>query len=337
MSSQRKVEHMQIALGRADVVDRDKGYFDEIRLRHRALPEIALADVDPSVEFLGRKLSFPFLISGMTGGTNEEILKVNRNLAKAAQHCGVAMCVGSQRVMFSDSAARSSFELREFAPDVPLLGNLGAVQLNLGFGIKECREAVDVLDADGLYLHLNPLQEVVQPEGDTDFSGLGRRIGDLVEDLECPLLIKEVGAGLSVEDVMALRRYGIKYVDVAGAGGTSWSRIEHHRERQKSKLGLLFQDWGIPTPQAIRELADAGTGAKVIASGGLRTGVDLAKALALGATMGGMARPLLSPALESAEAVIACIEEIRAEYVTALFLLGQKTSEDLIGRRSVLA
>ena len=339
----RKTEHVEIVATDASM-DRRKFYFDEIRLTHRALPEINLADVDPSIEFLGKKLSFPFLISSMTGGSGEQIKTINRNLAAAAEAEGVAMGVGSQRVMFDDPAAKDSFDLRSVAPTAPLFANLGAVQLNYGMTIDQVREAIDVLKADALTLHLNPLQEAVQPEGDTDFSNLcqplasaserrGKIIGELVQEVDSPIIIKEVGAGISKADAALLIQAGAKIIDVAGAGGTSWSRIESARCDDPA-LGELFQDWGIPTPQALRDLSDLDV--TLIASGGIRTGIDMAKAMILGASLCGVARPLLTPSMESADAVRAVIQRMKKEFVTAMFLMGVKNIEQLQGRTELI-
>ena len=322
-TNSRKTEHIRVIQDDA-AVDRQKSYFDQIRLRHRGLPQLDLKQIDPSCEFLGKKLSFPLLISSMTGGDDEQLRIINRNLAIAAQATGVAMAVGSQRVMFSTPAARESFALRQFAPDALLMANLGAVQLNYGFGAEQAQAAIDCVGADALYLHLNPLQEAVQPEGDTDFSHLDQRIAEVVAAVDRPVILKEVGAGLAPEDIQLGLERGVRYFDLAGCGGTSWSRIEHHRQSQVSDrpLGLLFQDWGIPTPEALRLARPYMDQAQFIASGGLRSGVDMVKSVILGGSLCGMAVPFLKPAMVSAEAVIATIEQIKHEFVTAMFLLG---------------
>lgn len=329
-TNDRKVEHIDV-IGRDADTDRRRYYFDEVKLRHRALPEVALANVDPGCEFLGKRLSFPLLISSMTGGDHPLLLQINRNLASAAQATGVAMGVGSQRVMFTHPQAAECFALREQAPDTLLLSNIGAVQLNYGFAAEECRQAIDCLGADGLFLHLNPLQEAVQPEGDTDFSGLLEKIGRLQLQLDVPVILKEVGVGLSPPDIAAGLAQGIGFFDVAGSGGTSWSRIEHHRQHTHDghDLGLLFQDWGIPTPLALKMARPYMGEATFIASGGIRTGIDMVKSVILGGSLCGMAAPLLKPAMESPEAVIAVIEQLRREFVTAMFLLGVETIEQL--------
>ncbi|MFH0907508.1 MAG: type 2 isopentenyl-diphosphate Delta-isomerase [bacterium] len=337
-TNERKVEHIDIIRRDADV-DRQKCYFDEIRLKHRALPELDLAKIDTSTAFLGRKLSFPLLISGMTGGDHDLVRTINVNLAKAAEATGVAMGVGSQRVMFAKPSARKSFELRAFAPNALLFANLGAVQLNYGLTLDHCKDAVAVLQADALCLHLNPLQEAMQPEGNTNFSGLAEKIGHVAKHLGKPVIAKEIGSGLSVEDAELLVKQGVKILDVAGSGGTSWSRVEHHRRGADpaDEIGMAFQDWGIPTPRAIADLAPLRDRVTLIASGGIRSGIDMAKALALGASLCGLASPFLQPAMESHEAVIAAIERLRKEFRTAMFLSGVAGVNRLEGNFSLIA
>ncbi len=324
----RKTEHIKMSL-EDQLTDRRQSGFDHVKLIHRALPEINLKDVDPSVEFLGKKLSFPFLISSITGGSSELVKEINRNLAIAAERCQVAMSVGSQRVMFSDLEAESSFQLRKYAPTTVLIGNIGAVQLNYGFGEQHCQKAVDVIKADGLFLHLNPLQEAVQPEGDTNFSGLIGKIADLQKTLSFPLLIKEVGCGICPADVKILRKAGIQHIDLSGSGGTSWSRIESHRCKEDNTLGITFQDWGISTVDSLLINRPAAEKITFIAGGGLRSGIDLAKSIILGARIGSTALPLLQAATESAEKVIAIIEQFRHEFSTAMFLLGAENVNQL--------
>lgn len=333
-TNDRKVQHIEI-IGADRGADRRKFFFDDIRITHRALPEINLSDVDPSTTFLSKRLSFPLLISCMTGGDHALVRRINRNLAVAAERARVAMGVGSQRVMFTHPKARSSFALRRYAPNTVLLANLGAVQLNHGFGLRECREAMSVLDADALCLHLNPLQEAIQPEGDTQFAGLAARIGAIARGLKKPVILKEVGAGISPSDVRIARRYGIRYIDVAGTGGTSWSRIEHHRQ-DRHDLGLVFQDWGLPTPACLQALKPFRGKIELIASGGVRSGMDMVKSLILGARLCGVASPFLQPAMRSPDAVLAVIERLRREFVTAMFLLGIARTRDLVGNEDLL-
>ncbi len=337
-TNDRKIQHINIIKDDPGT-DRRKYYFDEIRLTHRALPEIALEDVDPSTTFLGKKLSFPLLMSCMTGGSHKKVLAINQRLAEAAEAENVAMGVGSQRVMFSTPEARASFDLRRFAPSAVLLGNLGAVQLNEGFGVKEARAAVDILNADALVLHLNPLQEAVQPEGDTNFRQLAAKIGDVVRHLApLPVIAKEVGSGISRADAELLLAQGVHIIDVAGSGGTSWSRIEHHRHHDESNhpLGMLYQDWGLPTPLALMQLEPLRGKATLIASGGIRTGIDMAKSIILGASLAGLAKPFLEAAMTSTGDVRQIIQRLRREFTTAMFLLGARDIKSLCGRADLI-
>lgn len=333
----RKIEHIAIVQN-DEQTDRRRFYFDQVRLTHRALPEMALADVDTSTDFLGKRLSFPLLISAMTGGDHSLMERINRNLALAAEATGVAMGVGSQRVMFSNPAAKRSFSLRRHAPNTVLLSNLGAVQLNHGFGLEHCQQAVEVLEADALCLHLNPLQELAQPEGDTDFRGLAEKIGQIAHRLTVPVIVKEVGCGLSPADARLLLEQHIRYLDVAGSGGTSWSRIEHHRHESSDgySIGLAFEDWGIPAPLAIRQLRRLSPETFLIGSGGIRHGIDMVKAMALGAGLCGLAAPFLKPAMQSAERVIEAIERLRKEFRTAMFILGMANTRQLVGNDALL-
>ncbi len=329
-TNSRKVEHIRVIEGDRDT-DRRQRYFDRIRLKHRALPQLDLAQVDPGCEMLGKRLSFPLLISSMTGGDHQLVRRINQNLALAAEATRVAMAVGSQRVMFTTPEAADSFDLRSRAPTTLLMANLGAVQLNCGFGPAECQAAVDKVGADALFLHLNPLQEAVQPEGDTDFSNLAERIGEVVAALSVPVILKEVGAGLAAEDIELGLAQGVTMFDLAGSGGTSWSRIEHHRHGSDDAgdLGLKFQDWGLPTPVALRQARPYMGNAVFIASGGIRTGIDMVKSVILGGSLCGMAAPFLKPAMESPQAVIEVIEQLKQEFVTAMFLLGVSNIESL--------
>ncbi len=334
--NQRKLDHIKIVSDDLEV-DRKSNYFDQIQLIHRALPEINLADVDSSCFFLGKKLSFPLIISSMTGGASEELQKINKNLALAAEHCQVGLGVGSQRIIFDNTSARKSFELRSFAPTTLLFANIGAVQLNYDFSAQHCQDAINLLGADAIYLHLNPLQEAIQSEGNTNFANLSAKIQDLCAKLKVPVVIKEVGSGVSVADAKILQKVGVKYLDIAGSGGTSWSRIEHLRKiNPENNLGITFQDWGIPTPVAIKQIINAKLGLQLIASGGLRSGIDLLKSLVLGAQVGAIANPFLSLASNSPEAVIAKIEELQAEFRLGMFLLGQKKVADLIANQDLL-
>ena len=324
--TKRKQQHIDAVLNDKQV-DRQQDGFDQLRLMHRALPELNFADIDISSHFLGQSISFPFLVSSMTGGAANNLGNINVHLAEAAQACKVPMAVGSQRAMIIDEAAKQSFELRKYAPDVPLIANMGAVQLNYGFGLDEARRAIDVLEADALYLHLNPLQEVVQPEGDTDFANLANKIHALAENIEVPIILKEVGCGLSPQDIELGLQAGVTLFDIAGRGGTSWSRIEAHRS--ENDLGFLFQDWGLTTLESLKLAEPYQEKAQFIASGGIRNGIDMIKAVIMGGRLCGVAAPLLAPAQISTDEVVAKIEQFQQEFQTAQFLLGIENSDAL--------
>lgn len=338
--SNRKRDHLR-AIAKDPNIERHASDFDSLHLSHRAMPELDWDAIETHVLFLGKRLSFPLLISSMTGGDGKEITQINQNLAEAAEATGVAMAVGSQRVMFTNDQSRPSFELREFAPETVLVANLGAVQLNTGFGVEECTEAVEILGADGLYLHLNPLQEAVQPEGDRNFSGLGAAIAELVPEMRVPVLLKEVGSGLSEADIRLGLEAGVRHFDVAGRGGTSWSRIEYHRrESETDNLGLVFQDWGLTTIEALRAarpiLESSRQRTTLIASGGIRSGIDMAKSIILGADLCGLAAPFLPAAQISRDAVIGKIVQLRREFQTAMYLLGCADCAALKGNAMLL-
>lgn len=320
----RKAEHIRLAL--EPRMQLGTSWFDDYHFDHAALPEIDIAEIDTSVEFLGRRLEAPLLISCMTGGT-DMAGRINRNLAGGAEQTGVAVGVGSQRKALEDPAKADTFRVREAAPSVPLLANLGAVQLNYGMGVRECRQAVDMIGADALVLHLNPLQEALQPEGQCNFSGLLPKIGEVVRALDVPVAAKEVGSGISEQVARALVAQGVRILDTAGTGGTSWARIEASRSGDL-ELGELFAGWGIPTPQSIQE-ARRVDGVTVIASGGLRNGLDVAKSLALGADLAGMAYPFLEAATESPDRVADKVKRIVRELKICMFCLGVKTVAEL--------
>lgn len=320
----RKAEHIALALD--ERMQLGGSPFDGYRFEHQALPEIDLADVDFATTFLGKPLAAPLLISCMTGGT-EAARRINLNLAAAAERRGIAVGVGSQRKALEDPAQRRSFEVRQAAPTVPLLANLGAVQLNYGYGPAQCRRAVEMIGADALALHLNPLQEAIQPEGQTRFGGLLPRIRQVVEELTVPVIAKEVGCGLSEAAARRLAGIGIRILDTAGLGGTSWARIEARRAGRPG-LGEAFAGWGIPTPESIRQVRRV-PGVTVIGSGGIRSGLDVAKALALGADLVGLAYPFLAAAQESPERVVESIDGLLAELRIAMFCLGARTLAEL--------
>ncbi|MBE8215326.1 MAG: type 2 isopentenyl-diphosphate Delta-isomerase [Endozoicomonadaceae bacterium] len=319
--TKRKLDHLHI-LTSDPACDRQSNHFDTLQLTHRALPELDLSEIDTTCQFLEHTLSFPLIISSMTGGDSKQIITINQRLAEAAETTGVAMAVGSQRVLFESSAAFDSFNLRPIAPSIPLLANLGAVQLNYEFTATHCQTALDILNADGLYLHLNPLQEAIQPEGNTNFKGLIHQISALNKTLKAPILLKETGCGINPTDIQQCIQAGIQYLDLAGQGGTSWSRIEHNRQHDECKLGLLFQDWGLATPIALQLAQPFMSKIQFIASGGLRNGIDMIKSIILGASLCGIAAPFLKAALQSTEQVIQEINCIKKTFQLAMFLLG---------------
>lgn len=330
MHNQRKSEHLRISL-KEDVRFRNLTTgLERYRFVHQALPEINRDHVDLSISLLGKDLSAPLIISSMTGGT-EEAETINKNLALAAQIHGLGMGVGSQRTALEEPDLSHTYQVRDVAPDILLLANLGAVQLNYGYGIEHCQRAVEMIEADGLILHLNPLQEALQPEGNTDFSGLLAKIEAVCRGLSVPVIVKEVGWGISTEVARRLADAGVAAIDVAGAGGTSWSEVEMHRAISESsrRIAAAFADWGIPTAESIQMVRRAAPDVTLIASGGIRTGVEAAKAIALGADAAALATPFLQPATVSPEAVGEKIREVLEELRTAMFCVGAGNLQEL--------
>ena len=321
-TQKRKKEHLELCLDTPSVASPSSTGFEAYRFVHNALPELDIEEIDIATSFLGKPLKAPILISSMTGGF-DLARKVNRNLAAAAQALGLAMGVGSQRVAIEEPSAANSFQVRDGAPDILLFANLGAVQLNYGYGIKQCRRAVAMIDADGLIFHLNVLQEAVQPEGNRNFKGLTHKIGAVCRELEVPVIAKEVGNGISVDAAVRLQRAGVKAIDVAGKGGTSWSAVEAQRA---AKMGLrpdtAFADWGIPTEEALISVRKALPEMQLVASGGIRTGVDIAKSIALGADLGALGQPLLAAALESADKVVEFLAGVIHELKVSMLCAG---------------
>jgi isopentenyl-diphosphate delta-isomerase len=322
----RKSEHLRIAAEAG--VEHDTGTgLAHVRLRHRALPERDLRDVQLETHVLGHTLAAPLLVSAMTGGTPEAAV-INRRLLEAAAENGLALMLGSGRPLLEDPEL-----LRTYRPDGAerpplLLANLGASQLRGAAGAVRAERVVELLGADGLTVHLNPLQEAIQPEGQAAFDGVLAGIAAAVERLSpLPVVVKEVGFGLSGADVAALREAGVAAVDVAGAGGTNWALVEGIRDERAAGVAAAFADWGLGTVQAVREAVAAAPGVAVIASGGLRDGVDCAKCLALGAVLGGMARPLLLAARTDRvhDAVATLVHQLRI----ATWLTGAARSSDL--------
>lgn len=302
----------------------------EVPWPYYALPELNLAQIDLRTTFLGKLLNTPVLIGAMTGGAEKAGL-INHNLAVAAQHLGIGMMLGSQRVMLENPQVQPTFLVRSVAPDILLIGNLGGAQFLLGYGKKQAQQAVFEIEADALAIHINPLQEAMQIGGDTNWHGLQARLAELIPALPFPVILKEVGHGLDAATVKAVAKLGFAALDVAGAGGTSWARVEqlvHFGEVRSPDLCEL----GVPTATALKQAKAVAPTMPLIASGGIRTGLDAAKALSLGAQVVAVARPLLAPALHSPEAVIAWLEHFINELRVALFVGGVASVTELGGK-----
>ena len=321
-TQRRKKEHLELCLDTPAVASGGGAGLDQYSFIHNALPEIDIDEIDLRTTFLGKPLKAPLLISSMTGGF-ELARSVNRNLALAAQRLGLAMGVGSQRVALEEPSAADSFKVRDLAPDILLLGNLGAVQLNYGYGVEQCRKAVRMIDADGLILHLNVLQEAAQPEGNRNFKGLTSRIAEVCRELGAPVIAKEVGYGISADVALRLKQAGVKAIDVAGRGGTSWYAVEARRSARRGKpVELTFAGWGIATEEALVQVRKAVPEIELVASGGIRNGLDIAKSVGLGANIAAIGQPLLAPALESAEKVIEFLLRVIHEIKVAMLCVG---------------
>ncbi|MEG3877306.1 type 2 isopentenyl-diphosphate Delta-isomerase [Microcoleus sp. herbarium7] len=326
----RKADHLRICL-EEDVQFRETTTgLERYRFAHCCLPELDRAQIDLTSTFLGKKLAVPLLISSMTGGT-ELAQTINYRLAEVAQEYKLAMGVGSQRIAVEHPQLAATFAVRQRAPDILLFANIGAVQLNYNYGLEECQKIIDILEADALILHLNPLQECVQTEGDTNFKGLLDKIAKLCEKLPVPVIAKEVGNGISGKMAQKLLAAGVSAIDIAGAGGTSWAKIEGQRAKdgKQRRLGATFSDWGIPTAECILSTRAAAPDVPLIASGGLQNGLDAAKAIALGADVAGLARPFLQAAAESESAAALLAEVLIAEIATVLFCTGCANLDEL--------
>lgn len=323
-TEQRKADHIRINLER-DVAFKGlttglESYF----FMHQAVPELNLAQIDTQATLFGKTLQRPLLISSMTGGT-AKAYAINRILAEAAQHTGMAMGLGSMRAAIEDSSLAYTYQVRDVAPDILLFANLGAVQLNYGYDLSHCQRAVDMIQADALILHFNALQEAVQPEGDGNFTDLYAKIAPICRHLSVPVIAKEVGWGFAAETARRLTEAGVAAIDVAGAGGTSWSQVEMYRAptARHARIAGAFIDWGIPTTVSIQSCHQAAPHLPIIASGGLKTGIDVAKSIALGATLAGLAGDFLRAADKNGVAgVIELAETLTDELRITMFASG---------------
>jgi isopentenyl-diphosphate delta-isomerase len=341
-TSNRKIEHLELCANQNVESHRDEHNlrrtgFDDITMVHNALPGINIKEIDTSTELLGYKLAFPLLIASMTGG-HPETRQVNESLAIAAQELGIGMGVGSQRAALEDPDQEDSFRVvRDSAPDAFVFGNLGVAQLK-EYGVEGVRQAVDMIDANAMAIHLNFLQEVIQPEGDTDATEGLELIEEVCKKLKIPVIVKETGAGVSREVAQKLCKAGVSAIDVGGMGGTSWAGVEVYRSQEKGdsmgeSLGNLFWDWGIPTAASIIE---SDVSVPVIATGGIRTGLDMAKSLAIGASACATALPLVRPAMNGPQDVKKKLELYMAEFKAAMFLTGSATIADLMQAQIVI-
>ncbi|HNT29655.1 MAG TPA: type 2 isopentenyl-diphosphate Delta-isomerase [bacterium] len=318
MSQNKKQQHVDICLKHP--VETGTNGFEAYWFEHTALPEIDLAEIATSTEFLGKAISAPLIISAITGGS-DKLGAINRHLALAAQQLNLPLCVGSLKTALEHPETASSFQVRQYAPSIPLLANLGLVQLNYGYGLDECRRAVELIEADALVFHLNPLQEAISAEGDTNFKHLLSKLEKIIPQLGVPVIIKEVGFGISRPVAQKLANIGVKYIDVNGRGGTNWALVEGIRTN--NPISTAFATWGIPTATCLRDCRDI-HGLTLIAGGGIRTGVDIAKSLALGADYASLALPVLAAAATSEAAVVEVLTARITELRYAMFSTGEK-------------
>lgn len=327
---QRKAEHIQIALNEKVTGDHITTGLERVHFVHNALPEIDFQEISIETSFLGHAIKTPFLISSMTGGA-AFAETINRHLAVAAEEKGWVLALGSMRALIESEEHRASFQVRKYAPNVPIIANLGAVQLNYGFQADLCKKIVEMSDANALVLHLNSIQEVIQPNGDTNFKDLLIKIEKLVSEMDIPIGVKEVGWGIDGNIAKKLTDVGISFIDVAGAGGTSWSQVEKYRSADPIKRAAAdaFSEWGIPTVDSVASVRKKIGNQTIVASGGMATGLDAAKTIALGADAVGFGRSILKEATQSVEDVIQVMETKELELRIAMFGVGASNLKEL--------
>jgi|TARA_B100000315_G_scaffold13057_1_gene12307 isopentenyl-diphosphate delta-isomerase len=337
---ERKSEGIKIPLKEDVQAKNSTTLLEDVTLIHNALPEINFDEIDTSTNFLNHKFSAPFLIDAMTGGT-KEATKINGNLASAAEELGIAMGVGSQRAGLSSIKIAETYAIaRKKAPSAFLIANIGGAQLIDGLSLKKIKKLIEMINANAIAIHLNPLQEIIQPEGEPKYKGVLDKISWVSSEINVPIIVKEIGCGISREVATKLEIAGVSAVNIAGLGGTSWAAVEYFRAKKKNKydkaeLGKLFWDWGVPTAASIIE-AKSTTNIPIIASGGIRTGIDIAKCISLGASLVGIAQPLLPPAVKSSREVVTKIDKILQELKTSMFVTGSRTTRDLSDSRHVI-
>jgi len=329
----RKADHIRISLNQSVQAREVSTGFEEVRLIHKALPEIDKKKIDLSVNLFDHKFAAPLIAGAITGGT-PEASRINATIAEAVEELGLGMGVGSQRAAIDDRRLEKTFAItRKKAPTAFLIANIGGVQLTNGYGLKEVKKAIKMIEADAIAIHLNPLQEAVQPEGQTNFRGVIGRISEITSEIDKPVIAKETGAGISAEQAKKLEAAGVKGIDVSGAGGTSFAAVEYYRAKERKKifqrnLGDALWDWGIPTAVSVVEVSQT-VKIPVIASGGIRNGVEITKALALGADLTSLSQPLLEVAVkgvkETKEALSLLMEELRS----SMFLVGANSVQAL--------
>ena len=329
----RKSDHIKISLNQNVQARKTTTGFEDIHFVHKTLPEIDKQKIDLSTTVFGHKFAAPLIVGAITGGTMEAT-KINATIAKAVEELGLGMGVGSQRAAIEDKKLEKTFAVaRKKAPTAFLIANIGGVQLVNGYGVKEVKKTIKMIEADAIAIHLNPLQEAIQPEGQTNFQGVLKKIGEIAKELDKPVIVKETGAGIASEDAKELEAVGVEGIDVSGAGGTSWAAVEYYRakERRNSfqrRLGDVFRDWGTPTATSLVEVAQT-VRIPIIASGGIRNGVDVAKALALGASLTSLSQPLLQAAVkgvkETKHVLSLLIEELR----NVMFFVGTGSVQEL--------
>lgn len=329
----RKNDHIRICAERDVGAKEISTGFRDVYLIHRALPEINLSDIRTEISFLGHSFSAPIIVEGMTGGT-EKAMEINAAIAEAVEELRLGMGVGSQRAAIEKPNLERTYRIvREKAPNAFIAANIGGAQLAAGYTIKEVASAIDMIGADALVIHLNPLQEAIQPEGETLYAGILQKISYLANRLDVPIIVKETGCGISCEVARMLEGAGVSCIDVAGAGGTSWAAVEYYRAAERGDtygqdLGLIFWDWGIPTVVSLVEVVNS-VRIPVIASGGVRAGLDIAKSIALGASLAGIARPVLLAALKGPKETKRFLMSLVSQLKCAMFLTGAKSIEDL--------
>jgi isopentenyl-diphosphate delta-isomerase len=327
-TGKRKADHIRICLEKKAQAKKATAGFEDIQLVHRALPEVDRQKISLATSFLGKKLSAPLIVGAMTGGT-EEATKINASIAEAVEKLGLGMGVGSQRAAIEDEKLEKTYSIaRKKAPNAFLIANIGGVQLVHGYGVKEVKKAIQMIDADAVAIHLNALQEAVQPEGQTNFKGVIAKIKEIAGEVRQPLIVKETGCGISAEDARLLEDAGVKAIDVGGLGGTSFAAVEYYRSANGKKMDKAFWDWGIPTAVSLVEVTET-VKVPVIASGGVRSGLDIAKSLVLNASLTSVSQPVLEAAVEGVketQEMLSClIDELR----NAMFLVGAENPEGL--------